>query len=80
MYKPNSAAEVEDLIYAVQSRLELLEKQATEAHNKSVVDLEDDTKSEILRLTIIKGKLELHQADHDYIDDRWATYGDICTD
>lgn len=80
MYKPSSALEVEDLIYAIRDRETLVAKQMDEATDKNQLELAEDFGHELGRLSIIRNKLEKHIVDVDYHDDRFGYFPEIFSD
>jgi len=80
MYTPNSALEVEDLIYSVRCREDLVKRQLKEAQTKNQEEIADELARELGRLSIIRFSLENHANDHDYRSDRYGRLPEIFTD
>ncbi len=80
MLKVNSQLECEDLLYAVLTRQQILDKMMKEAKGKND-EIADTLRHETIRLKILRSKLEAHLEDFDYRDDIvYRLYPDMCTD
>jgi hypothetical protein len=80
MYNPSSRIEVQDLIFAVQTRKQVIMRQRNEAEKKNAAYLITELNNELARLNVIQQRLEQHEADLDYKDDVRNQFEDICTD
>jgi hypothetical protein len=80
MFTPDSALEVEDLIYAVRNREELLARELEEATSKNQEEVVEDLKHELSRLTVIRHSLERHANDTDYRSDVLCQAMEMFTD